>query len=270
MSDYLWDRQGEAERDVAYLEAVLGHLRYRPVDVDVPFPAEREANRSRYVLGAVLLAVAAAITLVFLLQPEPETRPAPAPVVAPPHEQPEVEPPLVKPPVIEPPPTPADGPDDPPDHEEELRRALKHVDSLGRPKDGERKARARARSRDARETADAIEDVLESLGEPPPASPERTNDPHLPEKLGAADVRAGIAPIQAEARACGQTFGAEPGTKVNVKISIEGATGRVTSSTALPPHQGTDLGNCVAKVFAKAKFRRFRRHQMGVQAPIRM
>ncbi len=97
-----------------------------------------------------------------------------------------------------------------------------------------------------------------------------STDPNAPTQLSTSDVRSGIAPVKGSAKACGSKHGAAPGTKVQVKLSIEGATGRVKSAKAIAPHAGTPLGNCVAAALKKAKFRTFKKSVMGVIVPIRM
>jgi len=97
-----------------------------------------------------------------------------------------------------------------------------------------------------------------------------STDPNAPTQLSTSDVRAGISAVKGSAKSCGSKHGASAGTKVQVKLSIEGATGRVKSAKAMPPHAGTALGNCVAAALKKAKFRTFKKAVMGVIVPIRM
>ncbi|RMG95658.1 MAG: hypothetical protein D6705_13175 [Deltaproteobacteria bacterium] len=100
------------------------------------------------------------------------------------------------------------------------------------------------------------------------ASSKVTPDENLPEKLSMPDVRKALAPVKAAARTCGRTHGASPGTKVRVKLSIEGATGLVVSATPLDEHATSPLGRCVAAKFGDAKFPRFRSKRMGLTFPI--
>lgn len=44
MSDYLWDKTGEPEEDVAQLENLLGALKYKPRPLDLPADALRKAT----------------------------------------------------------------------------------------------------------------------------------------------------------------------------------------------------------------------------------
>jgi hypothetical protein len=92
----------------------------------------------------------------------------------------------------------------------------------------------------------------------------------LPDTPSAEDIRSGIDPHKERARACGPAHGAVPGEKVVVKLSIEGSTGLVTSSIALGNHRGTPLGDCVADALAQAVFPRFAKASIGVQYPITM
>ncbi len=90
----------------------------------------------------------------------------------------------------------------------------------------------------------------------------------LPEKLAMPDVRTALRPVKAAARACARQHGAAPGTKVRVKLSIEGATGLVLSAAPLGEHAESPLGRCVASKFGAAKFPRFRAKRMGLTYPI--
>jgi hypothetical protein len=53
-----------------------------------------------------------------------------------------------------------------------------------------------------------------------------------------------------------------------MKLSIEGATGRVHSANALPPWAGTPLGDCVLEVAKTARFPRFSKERVGVVYPV--
>jgi hypothetical protein len=90
----------------------------------------------------------------------------------------------------------------------------------------------------------------------------------LPNLLSVSQVKHAIAPHLAAARACGTTHQVPAGEKIRVKLSIEGATGRVNSSSATAQHQDTPVGKCVAQALSKAKFRRFAKERMGVMYPI--
>ena len=64
-------------------------------------------------------------------------------------------------------------------------------------------------------------------------------DPNLPEKLTSSDIKAGVGPHKGAAKSCGGKHGAASGEKVTVKLSIAGATGKVTSASAIGKHAGT-------------------------------
>ncbi len=101
-----------------------------------------------------------------------------------------------------------------------------------------------------------------------PAAP--AADSNLPVTLSQSDIKSGFEAVKPAAKACGGKHSAAPGTSVNVKVSIDGTTGRVTSSTAQGDQAGTALGNCVAKELMKASFKKFQKAQMGVIYPIRV
>jgi hypothetical protein len=103
-----------------------------------------------------------------------------------------------------------------------------------------------------------------------PKPPSGSSDPSLPEKLTTFDIREGMAPVKAAAKACGPQHGANPGEKVKVKLSISGATGAVTSATADAPHTITPLGICVAAAAKRAKFKRFQKASLGAVYPFAM
>lgn len=95
-------------------------------------------------------------------------------------------------------------------------------------------------------------------------------DPNLPASLTSTDIRDGIESVKAAAKACGPKNGASAGTSVQVKLSIAGSTGKVTSAAAQAPHAGTALGNCVAAALKKAQFKKFQKASIGAVYPVRM
>jgi hypothetical protein len=97
-----------------------------------------------------------------------------------------------------------------------------------------------------------------------------SSDPNLPDKLSTTDIRDGIAPVKAAAKACAAKHGAKRGEKVKIKLSISGATGTVTAAHAEAPHTGTPLGNCVAAALKRAKFKRFKKPSLGAVYPVSM
>ena len=95
-------------------------------------------------------------------------------------------------------------------------------------------------------------------------------DSSLPETLTGPDIKAGVAPHKAAAKACGPKHGAAPGESVKVKLSISGSTGTVSSSSAVGKHAGTPLGNCVAAALKNATFKKFQKASIGAEYPITM
>lgn len=95
-------------------------------------------------------------------------------------------------------------------------------------------------------------------------------DSDLPDTLTTTEVKQGVQPVKAQARACGPTHEAAAGETVAIKLSVAGATGRVTSAVAQSPHRGTALGQCVADALANARFRRFRNASLGIVYPVSM
>ncbi|HFE46927.1 MAG TPA: DUF4339 domain-containing protein [Nannocystis exedens] len=89
-------------------------------------------------------------------------------------------------------------------------------------------------------------------------------DPSLPKKLGAPDLKAGSSAAKKAAKSNCKSK-SKGGEKVVVKLSIEGATGKVASATA----DSSALGKCVAAELKKAKFKKFQAKRQGVQISVR-
>ncbi|HEV2880376.1 MAG TPA: hypothetical protein VGX24_03630 [Pyrinomonadaceae bacterium] len=73
MSDYLWDKSGEPEEDVAQLENLLGALKYQPRPLEIPasaMPAQATARtttmRPAMIFSRPRLALAASLLLTLL------------------------------------------------------------------------------------------------------------------------------------------------------------------------------------------------------------
>lgn len=69
MSDYLWDKSGEPDEEVARLEELLGELRYRPQPFELPREeprAQARAARRRLLFFRPAYAAAAALVLMLL------------------------------------------------------------------------------------------------------------------------------------------------------------------------------------------------------------
>jgi hypothetical protein len=94
--------------------------------------------------------------------------------------------------------------------------------------------------------------------------------PKLPEKLSSSQLRDGFNGIKSTAKKCGQAQGAAAGTQVKVHVSIEGATGKVSSVKTTGEHAGTPLGDCVEDAVKNAQFELFKTPSMGVDYPIVM
>lgn len=86
MSDYLWDKTGEPEEDVAQLENLLGALKYKQRPLEIPADAIRTpttaATRPATIFSRPRLAIAASLILTLLAgawfvtrQGEPQTTP---------------------------------------------------------------------------------------------------------------------------------------------------------------------------------------------------
>jgi len=84
-----------------------------------------------------------------------------------------------------------------------------------------------------------------------------------PAKLSVSQLKQALATTKASARACGPTHGVDSGTKVRIKLSIDGDTGSVVSSTAQGEHAGTSLGTCVATALGRTTFPQFTAGRMG-------
>lgn len=95
-------------------------------------------------------------------------------------------------------------------------------------------------------------------------------DAHLPNKLSQNDIRGAVNTVKSKAKACGSQHGASSGETVRVKLSIEGATGKVLSASPISPHDSSALGKCVADVLSSATFPRFKSQQQGTTYPVTM
>ncbi|MCA9695794.1 MAG: hypothetical protein KC636_39820 [Myxococcales bacterium] len=101
---------------------------------------------------------------------------------------------------------------------------------------------------------------------PTEAKPTMPAGPSLPERLDLAQLKDGSSKARAAAeRQCKDL--ARPGEKVQVKLSIAGATGKVVSSSVLGSK--TKLATCVADTLADARFDRSRATQQGTVVTVR-
>jgi cell division protein FtsN len=95
-------------------------------------------------------------------------------------------------------------------------------------------------------------------------------DPNLPPSLTAAEFKKGLQSVKSQAKSCGSRHGAKGGDSVQIRLSISGSTGNVTSAAATGPHKGTALGNCVAAAIKSAKFSKFQKSSQGFSFGVRM
>ncbi|MEM7158977.1 MAG: hypothetical protein AAF799_39430 [Myxococcota bacterium] len=91
-----------------------------------------------------------------------------------------------------------------------------------------------------------------------------------PSKLSSAQLKKALASTKASARSCGPEHGTASGTRVAVKLSIEGRTGKVVSATAQGDHAGSSLGRCVAGALSRTQFPAFSSPRMGMVYSVRM
>ncbi len=293
--DYLWDGTGEVDADVAALERVLAPLRYEvePL-VMAPGAVQAPPVRARWVAwGVPAAAMLAALTLVAVMggradTPTTDVNPEPVPPAVEPsvaarasttepcstEPQPQLpyDPALARlpgfPAPVDPqsalPPVPrgASGSEaklvQSPEGRSPTRRAKARTKSGTKARRSDRRAARAAKPEDAPLTVDCVLD------------PAKCGDVALPRTLSSSDIRAGVASVKVAAAACGTTHSAPEDTKVRVKLAVAGSTGRVLSSTAMPPWNGTPLGMCVAEALEQAQFRRFSKKTLGAVYPIRV
>ena len=102
---------------------------------------------------------------------------------------------------------------------------------------------------------------------PPPGVEVWRHHEGEPTQLTSFGIRKGIAPVIPKIEACGETHGADPGTKLRMKFEISGQTGRVSSAEAFPPWAGSELENCVIEAMTQAEFSTFEKDFIGVVYP---
>lgn len=224
--EYLWDRSGPVDPEVAALESVLAVLR-RPEPEEAPvrlrIDPRPSRGRPRTGWGTTVVAAAAGGLLVWAaMARRPDEAREAVPAMSALHD---ATPARVGTP---PPPVP------------EVRSFFPGID----PQTPRPKKRDRADRRAGSET--------------------------LPDRLTSQQIREAVQKQVGAARMCGAATGAATGTKVYVRLRIQGSTGRVTLSRAQAPHVGTPLGDCVARALGKAIFPRFARESMGVLYPVTM
>ncbi len=90
----------------------------------------------------------------------------------------------------------------------------------------------------------------------------------LPSKLSAMALKSGISGTKERAKRVCKRF-ADPGSKVQVKLSIRGAKGTVIGAAAQGSAASTQLGTCVAEELQKSTFDRFSAPQQGLIVTVR-
>lgn len=103
---------------------------------------------------------------------------------------------------------------------------------------------------------------------PAPAPKPSAPAEELPEKLDTSALKAGIAAAKDAAEARCEDL-ADGGDKVEVKLSIRGSTGKVSSAEVRGAAAGTALGTCVARELKTASFDRFEAAQQGLIVTVR-
>lgn len=300
-SDYLWDRTGEPDPLVASLESSLGELRFEPVFViESGAPAAEhivQRGPSRTTLLVAAAAGLAAAALAFGLGYVVGTTDEPAPMVAV-VAQPSIgpAPSIVEPAVvagpspvlgaqIEAPDTPKTPTTSPPSSGKI--RSIAPAPNFDAPPVAKKKSPPRkpgqGRGSVARSTPRAkpsenpsVDCILDpskckrtpTVGDPKPASSGMADG--RKRSLSSTDIKDGIQPFKAEAKRCGPKYNVPPGTKVKVKASVSGETGRITRAKAIGEHAGTDVGKCVADALSQATFPRFAKPAVGFLYPVKL
>jgi hypothetical protein len=104
----------------------------------------------------------------------------------------------------------------------------------------------------------------------PRAKPPSTPAIELPERLSAGQIKLSLVPILPRVRACAAESGVE-GVRVQVKLTISGELGRVTSALVMSQQELPDgFGSCVEQAVKRAEFPRFRKSPLGVVYPFEL
>jgi hypothetical protein len=90
-----------------------------------------------------------------------------------------------------------------------------------------------------------------------------------PDKLSSTQIKNALAKPKSQSRTCGEIHAAPAGTKVTVRLSVDGSTGRVISAKPQAPNANA-LGSCVADKLSDATFPRFASPAMGILYSVRM
>ena len=89
----------------------------------------------------------------------------------------------------------------------------------------------------------------------PGQTPKVTAKSNLPKRLTRGDMNRGVGKVTGTARSCGRRYGTSG--LVNVRLVVSGKSGRVIAASAKGRFASTETGRCVAKVLARASFKRF-------------
>ena len=90
------------------------------------------------------------------------------------------------------------------------------------------------------------------------------------EKLTIEQIRAGVEPTKAPAIECGRAHDAPPGTTIQVKLEIDGASGDVTRARVSGRFADTELGACIESVASQAHFAQFGAVSLAIVFPYRL
>ena len=141
------------------------------------------------------------------------------------------------------------------------------------------KTRSKSKSTTASKSSGASDSIpLECVLDPakcntsgkPKAPSTGSSSPALAPKLTTTQLKKALAKTKVAARRCGPEHGADAGARVQVKLSIVGATGQVGSAVALGDHATSSLGRCVATALGRTSFPRFTAPRMGTIYTVRM
>jgi len=302
--DYLWDETGDLDVEGAQmlaLQRTLAPLRYEPEPLRLRHQVAPHRPSASLPWLVPALAAAAAATLVLALrasspgtpdasvmvvsaqEPDPNPTGPQAGLAQVSGAQASAEPGNARPPK---PPSAAGAP---PAKAAKLSSTTPKPARVGKPRRPAKPPRRRARSKPVRpETKPpSVECILDptrcgddSPEKPSPGAGDKTPtvdcvlDPRLceplPETLSSSDIRAAMTPVKSQVQACGPKHGAAAGDRVKVKLSILGATGRVSKANAIGELASTSLGRCVAKAASKARFPRFKRERLAAIYPFTM
>lgn len=132
------------------------------------------------------------------------------------------------------------------------------------------------------ETPKPLAVATEAAGAPPPAEKtyrmlkaaasgdERkpTARPSLPARLSSSAVTRALGKVRSPIQACLRRFGFGHAT-LRMRVTVNGATGRVSSARAVGRFQGTPVGRCALRRVHNLRFGRFARTSQTVLLPVR-